>query len=194
MKNVKYSILAGIMIGVGGITYLSVESKFLGSFLFTLGLIAIMYQKYHLFTGQVGYLGQKYKLSDLLVTLFFNCVSIAIIGVISSMWLKDKALLIVQNKLSISLLEVFIKAILCGIVIYIAVELFKKDDKGVWTPIYIMAFILCGFEHCVANTFYFATANYFSIEVLIFICVTVIGNALGSILISFLEKQKEEVK
>jgi formate/nitrite transporter FocA (FNT family) len=194
MKNFKYSILAGIMIGIGGIAYLSVESKLLGAFLFSFGLITIMYQKYNLFTGQIGYVKDLNDLIKVVRVLIFNCLSVTCMGLLSSFWLKDEVLPIIQKKLATAPLETFIKATLCGIVIYLAVELFKKDKKGLWTPICIILFILCGFEHCIANTFYFATANYFSYEVFIFTLITIIGNSFGSLLIAYLENKKERLK
>lgn len=192
MKNIKKSILAGIMIGIGGIAYLSIGSKIIGALLFSFGLISIMYQKYNLFTGQVGYVHKKYSCYNLFITLIFNCVSVSIIGFICSSWLRDEALYIVENKLLISPVEVFFRSIFCGIVIFLAVELFKKDKIGIWTPICIMLFILCGFEHCIADTFYFATSKMISWEVIQFILITIIGNSIGSILIYRLGIEKTD--
>jgi formate/nitrite transporter FocA (FNT family) len=41
---------------------------------------------------------------------------------------------------------------MCGVLIQLAVDLKAKDP--VTTVLCIMSFILCGFEHCVANIFY----------------------------------------
>jgi len=43
-------------------------------------------------------------------------------------------------------------------------------------------FILSGFEHCVANMFYFAMAGKFSLSMLVFIIVNTLGNSVGGIL------------
>lgn len=190
MNNIKKSILAGIMISIGGIAYLSIESKIIGALLFTFGLITILYQGYNLFTGRVGYVHKKYSCYNLCITLIWNCISASIIGFICSSWLRDKALYIVENKLLISPVEVFVRSIFCGIIIYVAVELFKKDKTGIWTPICIMLFILCGFEHCIADTFYFATAKLISWEVIQFVFITVIGNSIGSIVTYRLGRDK----
>ena len=42
MKCLVKSIIAGVMIGIGGTVYLSVENKVVGSVLFAIGLFAIV--------------------------------------------------------------------------------------------------------------------------------------------------------
>ena len=44
-------------------------------------------------------------------------------------------------------------------------------------------FILSGFEHSIANMFYFSAAGIFSIEVVIYILVVISGNTVGAILL-----------
>ena len=47
------SILAGMMIGLGAIVYLSV-GEIAGAFMFSLGLLTILHYKFALFTGKAG--------------------------------------------------------------------------------------------------------------------------------------------
>ena len=47
-------VLSGLMLGIGGMVSLSSENRFLGAFLFSLGLFCIVQFKYGLFTGKVG--------------------------------------------------------------------------------------------------------------------------------------------
>ena len=49
-------VLSGLMLGIGGMVSLSSENRFLGAFLFSLGLFCIVQFKYGLFTGKVGYI------------------------------------------------------------------------------------------------------------------------------------------
>ena len=53
------AILAGFMIGAGGTLFLSVENRYMGSFLFGIGLFTILVFKLSLFTGKVGYAVQQ---------------------------------------------------------------------------------------------------------------------------------------
>jgi formate/nitrite transporter FocA (FNT family) len=68
------AMLAGLMIGVGGTVYLSVNNPVIGSLLFTVGLFSILVFQMQLFTGKVGYLPDnkpKY-LIDLIVIWLGN--------------------------------------------------------------------------------------------------------------------------
>ena len=49
------SILAGIMIGIGGTIYLSLDNKIVGSILFAIGLFVIVVYSFNLYTGKIGY-------------------------------------------------------------------------------------------------------------------------------------------
>ena len=75
-------------------------------------------------------------------------------------------------------------AILCGMIIQLAVDI-KKAGPLVITMC-IMLFILCGFEHCVANIFYFVGSSVFKWEYVIYTIIYVIGNSCGGILMRVL--------
>ena len=45
----------------------------------------------------------------------------------------------------------------------------------------VVVFIICGFEHCVANMFYFTLAGVWSIETIKYLLVMTLGNAVGGI-------------
>ncbi|MBQ2095540.1 MAG: formate/nitrite transporter family protein, partial [Firmicutes bacterium] len=55
------AILAGAAIGLGGLVFLSVDSKVIGSFLFTIGLFTVCTMGLNLFTGKVCYVFQNDK-------------------------------------------------------------------------------------------------------------------------------------
>ena len=52
-------------------------------------------------------------------------------------------------------------------------------------------FVVCGFEHCVANMFYFTVSGMWSGEAVIFIVVNTIGNAVGGLLVPALTALSE---
>ena len=49
------SLLTGVAIAIGGTVYLSCPNKYLGAFLFGIGLFVILSFSFNLFTGKVGY-------------------------------------------------------------------------------------------------------------------------------------------
>ena len=80
----------------------------------------------------------------------------------------------------------FLLAAFCNILIYIAVEGYGKNphEVGKYLAIFfgVMVFILCGFEHCVANMYYFSMAGMWSGKALLYILVMTLGNAAGGVL------------
>ena len=56
LRQFVYGIIAGICIGIGGIVYLSSDNSVVGAFLFSIGLLSILYFRLQLFTGKIGYI------------------------------------------------------------------------------------------------------------------------------------------
>ena len=50
----------------------------------------------------------------------------------------------------------------------------------------VPVFILSGFEHSIADMFYFGASGIFSLSVALFMLAVVIGNSLGGMLLSAL--------
>ena len=51
-----------------------------------------------------------------------------------------------------------------------------------------MVFILAGFEHCVANMFYFSVANIWNLHTLLYLLVMSLGNFAGGLLPEVVKK------
>ena len=47
----------------------------------------------------------------------------------------------------------------------------------------IMVFILAGFEHCVANMFYFTAGHAWSAKTALYLLVMTLGNSVGGVII-----------
>ena len=56
----------------------------------------------------------------------------------------------------------------------------------------VIVFILCGFEHCVANMFYFSVARSWSFKTILYIFIMILGNSIGSILIALYDRYIRE--
>lgn len=211
------SIFAGVMIGIGGTVYLSCENKIAGAFLFTVGLVTICEFGLNLYTGKVGYtlLGnQKWgkKLSFLLRVILGNFVGTLLCGLAvgaARPGLREAAAALCEKKLTQSLGAVLVLSICCGLLMYIAVEGYKKNAGGVagGSPnsaakyisilLCIPTFILCGFEHSIADMVYFALADTmlplagsFQPETFGFLAVVLAGNAIGGVLLPLCDKIK----
>lgn len=187
-------LFAGIMIGIGGIAYLSVSNSVIGSFLFSIGLLTICMYGMNLYTGKIGYIliNKIDYIIELIISLIGNFIGTFLVGRMILLtrfsYICDKATKISNLKLHDTLFSIFILSIFCGILMYIAVNNYKKttNEIGKYIGIFmcVMVFILCGFEHCVANMFYFTVAKVWSFKALKYLIVMILGNSVGSILIA----------
>lgn len=182
------SIIAGILIGIGAYAYVSISNKVLGAFLFSIGLISVFALQAHLFTGKIGGLNKK-NWKDLIWMLIGNLVGIALVVLVAAPkeTIREACLAITTTKLEKGLHIAFLDALMCGVIIQLAVELKSKDPVS--TILCIMCFILCGFEHCVANTFYFICDGVIYWQEIIYFIVYVLGNTLGAIAFKYLFKR-----
>jgi len=192
-------VFAGIMISIGGTAYLAVSNNVIGSFLFSIGLLMICMYGMNLYTGKIGYIIVS-KLSyiyELLLTLVGNFIGTYLCGFLirSTRFIsyQEKAINISNIKLDDNFISIFILSIFCGMLMYMAVNNYKKIDnylgKILSIILCVMVFILCGFEHCVANMYYFSVANVWSVDAFIMLGVMVLGNSFGSIVISLYDNK-----
>ena len=182
------SIIAGIMISVGCVVNLSCDNKYIGAILFCIGLITILLFNFNLYTGKVCYIPNNkpsYILQVLLI-LFGNILGCIIMGVLFPI----TPISICATKLSYDLQTVLIKSIMCGLLIYIAVDSYKVHKTLLPTLFCIPVFILSGYIHVIADTFYFVSAQAFNTNTIIYILVAAIGNAFGGMIIPFLYNTK----
>lgn len=180
-------ILAGILIGIGALVYLSVGGV-AGAILFATGLIAIINFQLHLFTERAGKLGYNVSPKELTITWFENLLgafSCAILICLTPVGenLYPKAMEIVSLRNSNGPITNLILGIGCGILMYVATNLKLKDNGGLFQVAWPVAtFILIGFNHCVADMFYISLGCVKWSDWLSLIPTT-IGNVIGCILI-----------
>ena len=191
------AVLAGIAIGLGGLVFLSVDNKVIGSFLFTIGLFTVCTMGFNLFTGKVCYTFQNdtaYKIG-LPVIWLGNLVGTGLTA--GCAWMtrvapavSEKAMSLCQTKLGDSYASLFFLGILCNIFIYIGVEGYKSNphEFGKYLALVfgVMVFILCGTEHCVADMFYFWMAGAWNGQAVVRLLVITLGNAVGGVLLPLL--------
>ena len=181
------------MIGLAGVVNLSVDNKFLGAFLFSFGLITILAQGLFLYTGKVGTINLSCEWVLLPVIILGNFIGTNIIawGVRCTRFgtsLNQIAQNIVLNKLADNWFSILFLSIGCGVMMYLAVKGWIENNTT-WLIVVlpVMIFILSGFEHSIANMFYFAMAGEYSLKAFGYICIMLIGNAIGSLAFKWLK-------
>ena len=200
MKNIGNvfgkAVLAGVCIALGGTVYLSVENKIVGSLLFTIGLYAIVLNGLFLYTGKIGYLvveqNKKEDVQILLTTWIGNLVGTGI-GAFAVLQTRISGIAenvdaICANKLADSPVSIFVLAVFCGMLMYVAVDGFKEKGNPLILFMGVSVFILSGFEHCIANMFYFSLAGAWSVKAFLYLLIMTAGNSIGGILIPLIKK------
>lgn len=188
------AILAGIAIGVGGIIFLSLDNKIVGACMFSVGLYAICINGLYLFTGKIGYLldNKKDYLITLLVTWVGNLIGTGLAAIMASCTrisgISETAAAICNVKMNDGMVSLFLLGIFCGMLMFIAVDGYKQTTNPLILVLPVAVFILCGFEHCIADMFYFSMAGMWSLDAVLRVVVITIGNAVGGLMIPFVKK------
>ncbi len=201
------SILAGFFITFGATVYLmclsygngQFLSRIVGATMFCIGLFTIIHFELWLYTGKVGYVfnNKPIYLLECLICFIGNALgSIGLSSLIkltsAGTRLQEQAATIVDSKLNSTWYSIFIMSMLCGVMIYLAVEGHKRCKYSLGKVLFafmpIILFILAGFEHVVANVTYFTYAGVFNWKALFYFGLMFVGNGLGSIIIDGLLK------
>lgn len=187
---------AGITIGIGGAVYLTLENKVIGALLFGVGLYTIVLNGLFLYTGKVGYLisakDKKAYILQLIFTWLGNLAGTALAAAaISATRIRNlgrTAEVICKTKLADTPHSILILAVFCGILMYAAVDGFREKGNPLILFFCVTVFILCGFEHCIANMFYFSLAGAWSLRAVIYLLLMTLGNSVGGILLPLVKK------
>lgn len=215
---VSLSILAGLYIGLGAVGSITASSciegglgKLIGASIFPVGLVMVLIAGAELFTGNnlmtIGLLNKDINT----VQLLRNWIYVYIGNLIGSLLLASliyqaniltgnfgqTAMAIATKKVglihSLGLQGLLIKAVLCNILVVIAVWLASSAATvlgkilACWFP--VMLFVFSGFEHSIANMFFlylgkFAGATLTNSDIwLQNILPVTLGNILGGAII-----------
>lgn len=190
IELINKSIGAAVLISLGNYALLKLGSP-IGPVIFAFGLLGVCYMHQNLFTGKCGFFIQdKIKVLDLLIILVVNLLAGYLMGFVFS-YTDSEVFANALMKVSTwnANLSFFIKSVLCGIIMYIAVYMYKKG-----TPLGIIfgipLFIFCGFQHCIANIITLGVARTFDVSILIAIA----GNFIGSLFMWFISRDLLEKK
>ena len=206
LKDIKNSIIlsigAGVMIGIGGTVnlVLGAQGKGVeGAIFFAVALLTICYLGLHLFTGRVGNIVNSEKFSkDLLLLgtcIIGNLIGTAAAGLVcgeSTPAIIETAQNMCAAKLDRAFVSTVASAFMCGILMYVAVTIYKEKSSIAGILFCVPVFILSGYEHSIADMFYFFAAGAVGTDMAVFILTVVLGNALGGMFVPTLRKLASE--
>ena len=202
IKTFLLGVMAGAAIALGGLLFTLLSNigyKVIASFAFSIGLLLVCMFGFNLFTGKVGFFleaenKKEYSL-NLLIMYIGNLVGALVIGYLCfGFFYKNNSVIntisnvayareITSDNWWITLLG----AIGCGMLVYTAVYAFRKEwPIGVRVVILmfaVFAFVIAGFQHCIANMFYISFANSWKGLTILNILIVTVGNIIGAILL-----------
>ncbi len=195
-ETFRKAVGAGLLIGIGATVFLSCENKIAGALFFCVGLFAICTFGLNLFTGKIGYaISNKDHPNCEVIWLgnFTGCLLCCVPVRLAKPALAEKALSLVLPKLDQQIWQTVILGIFCGVLMYVAVDNFKNNQgdfgKVAGIILGVSVFILCGFEHSIADMCYFIYAAD-SVETvlksLLFLLIVSVSNGIGALLFRYL--------
>ena len=223
MKNVLVSaykgLLAGLSIGLGGFLYILMIhyvpgelGKVLGSILFAVGLFLVCTFQFYLYTGKIGmvYDGKQSKeyYISLPIMFIFNAVGAFGLGYICFAIFRNTDIMNTVNSICLgrTTLETFndylglmVRSLLCGLCVYLAVKCFSLNrlkPLGILLLVFfVFVFVYSGFQHCIANMFYFGFGNqiangYVYVNLLFCILFNSIGPVIGVLMFNLFNKKQ----
>ena len=203
LKVLLFGIFAGLAIGLGSLVFTivstyakSVGGQIFASALFSIGLILVCTLGLQLYTGKVGVVfDDREKLKEnainLPIMLAGNAIGAFALGIICHFIFMNvpdiaaRILKISEGKTGSD--TVFLQGIFCGALVYIAVYFFKNLQNyamkiiGIITAVTL--FVYCGFQHCIANMFYFGMAFNWNINMLWNLLIVILTNSVGALLV-----------
>lgn len=189
------AILAGLFIALGAMGAQMSPDKYIGAAVFPVGLILCYFVGANLFTGKnlmiMDVINRKRTVKDMIskLALFWtgNLIGAGVVG--ATVYITG----IISNtsnivyKVSESPAELIVKGIFCNICVCLAVygAAQSKSEIGKLALLYFptFLFVLCGFEHCVANMYYLTAIGkgLLSAEFWYVQGVSLIGNLIGGL-------------
>ena len=173
-KMILLGIFAGMFIasaGVGATFGNTYGGKIAGACIFTAGLAMVVVAGSELFTGNnlmvMSLFNRKIKLHQLLknwlfvfIGNFIGALLVTAIVVVSGAFdqMPDTVIATANAKVNLGFFEALLKGIMCNFLVCIAVWMATAANSvqgkiiAIFLP--IMLFVLCGFEHSIANMFY----------------------------------------
>lgn len=207
-KTLVASIMGGFFIALGALGYQMCQvlveggsGKLIGSFVFSIGLFLVVSTRSELITGNCLLIIPLFN-KEITFYEFIRSFCIVLLGnslgsLIFSLIVKYAnisglslvANIIAYNKSNLSSTEIICRAILCNILVCLAVFIAGKMNSNVekFVPIFISVglFVLCGFEHFVANE-YFLTIGIATVSSTLYnLILSLIGNMIGGYFIGW---------
>ena len=174
------ALISGMLIGLGACGFLALGGL-PGAIIFAFGLIGVVLAGVPLYTGKAGVMPLK-ETPDLVRIWFFNVLGCVLLGLL--VWSlggdsAERAQTVVAGRLAQGPWRSFLRAIGCGLIIDLAVWLYRTRQNILPVLFGVPLFIVCGFYHSIADVVYIVAAWDWSPGLLWYYPIIVLGNYAG---------------
>lgn len=189
-------VVAGAIIACAGAfsTMAAASFPFMKALIFPFGLLLICYGRFALFTGNIYKIGRDKslvlddKFSLLIINYIANLIGTFLVSLFVTIPYSDTF----YAKWQSSPFKVCLLAIACNFLVCLGVKLFKVSPVA--TYIAVALFVACGFEHSIADMYYFFCVPWSVSNLIIgtmMLAVITGGNIIGGLLVIKLEQIME---
>lgn len=181
---ISRSLLAGVIVGIGGYLFLSCINTLFGAILMALCFLSCSILNLNLFTDRAGFLSGSIDFRRLTLVLICNLFTAFIFGLISrflNVTISNLADNMLLSVISSSYLLCIIKAIIAGFLFTLAIESGTKSKSCIIPIICITGFIYTSCFNCVLNSFYYGASSviYENPSLMLHLLLVIVFNFIG---------------
>lgn len=180
MAENRRSLFAGLLIGLGACGFLALGG-IPGAIIFAFGLIGVVLSGVPLYTGRAGVMPLR-QTGNLVLIWLFNVLGCILLGLLMMSLGGDpvkRAGEVVASRLAQGPWRSFLRAVGCGLIIDIAVWMYRTTKNILPVLFGVPLFILCGFYHSIADVVYLVAAWKWDPAILWYYPIIVLGNYVG---------------
>jgi len=209
IKKFAGALMCGIYISIGATGYLAClnyDAPLLGAFIFTAGILLVTAFFGMLFTRVIALLAfGEYGFADIITTFFGNALGCILYSLLIrptrlNEKILEKAAAAAETRFADSLPSLFLLGLFCGFLVACACLTPKSfpDNRIASLSLAVMfvaVFIICGFEHIVADAFFFsfyAVNKGFRSEMIPDFFAVAAGNLIGGIGTGYLDRWRRK--
>lgn len=178
MEENRKSLFAGILIGLGACGFLALGG-IPGAVIFAFGLITVVLSGTPLYTGRAGVMKEIGPLAAIWLFNVLGCILLGLMMKALGGEAVERARSVVAGRLAQGPARAFLRAVGCGLIIDIAVWLYRETKNILPVLFGVPLFILCGFYHSIADVVYIVAAWKWSPAILWYYPLIVLGNYAG---------------
>lgn len=174
----RQSLMAGLLIGLGACGFLALGGL-PGAIIFAFGLVGVVLSGTLLYTGRAGVMTDIPALIKIWLWNVVGCILLGLMVVAIGGDMAARAQDVVAGRLAQGPWRSLIRAAGCGLIIDLAVWLYRSTKSIVPVLFGVPLFIVCGFYHSIADVVYLVAAWKWDNAILWYYPIIVIGNYLG---------------